>query len=806
MTEREEELGGGENVRGGDAESQSADQGGEANNDNSIDPGGGASISSRTIFSRVWGWANDNNSTKEEDSSSVREPDAVGVIKWSEDAAVEFNERKTEGTEFDRDDYRGNIVNTTSGDSLREMGRLIIGQKCLPVHEGDPLVNVADFAPGEDDINKLSIDEDWLLKDAALVDSVQEVGSSSGGGDAPLDMAPRENTGTTVDFSNERRDPPVEGSDMLLVRLASSRNQADTAGGGIDHKTIDICNNHELMVVVSTSDYFSKIAAYDTTGRVPGEDKATTDDGSRKPGSSTDDADDVPLVKGESSNKTEYILEVEDYEKTEMEMDHNKDVADISATDFPKKPVISITQGKAPGENEPKKIEMDASHEMKTLAVSADVAQGSVADSNMNLDDCGLPHGSKNGIGSSKGSEPKSAEHEDVSDDDGFGIFELMTNRTRKKRKKNIEKSKPLSISIPSHTPKEEISTGTKINVGFGMERNSLVKFWQIDDDILEEEDPLSFYSTTHEGQDPQYVEFHLSMTKNRLQAQLAKVQKDKKEDMKKIQTYLSAKWEESNDALQKEINKVRDEMLAKQTRQRNQLTEKHQRQIEADEQKLNEGENWLLQKQHLEMQQRMSQHAGMLEWNGIATQLQNRHAYQRQQFEESKIEMKKRSEQELNAQNQILEAHHKKRQFESQALIKELSDKCHKQHDNLKAKLFRLHEERFELKRKEAEADCGGSKSATLAQGKTRVNQSCLHTSENFAGGHQNKGGQREGAVSHDAVVRQKQRKGLMNNASIQLAIEIHNEGKLKTFFVHALKVFSPLKLLSPSQPNNNL
>jgi len=194
-----------------------------------------------------------------------------------------------------------------------------------------------------------------------------------------------------------------------------------------------------------------------------------------------------------------------------------------------------------------------------------------------------------------------------------------------------------------------------------------------------------------------------------------------------------------------------------------------------------------LLQKQHLEMQQRMSQHAGMLEWNGIATQLQNRHAYQRQQFEESKIEMKKRSEQELNAQNQILEAHHKKRQSESQILIKELTDKCHKQHANLKAKLSRLHDERFEKRRKEAEAECAfddGYQSETLTRGKTSASECCLHTTENSADEHPIKGGLLEGAVSHDAVVRQKQRKGLMNNASIQLAIEIHNEGKSRLYF----------------------
>jgi hypothetical protein len=548
---------------------------------------------------------------------------------------------------------------------------------------------------------------------------------------------------------------------------------------------MEICDDQVMIAGNSTSDDFEKKVADDTAGCAPGEDRGTTE------GSSTGDACGALLVKEGSSNNTADKSEEEDDEKTEMEKDHYKEeVPEISATstdDFPKMPVNSITHGKVAEENESKQIEMDESQKMKTLAAdSADVAQGSVDDSKMNIEDYEFPFGSKDSIRSSSiDSNPENTEQEDVSDDDGFGGFEVLAKRIRKKRKKR----KPLRISIPSHTPKEEVPTDAERNFDFGKEINYVVedKCWPIDDDIMEEQDPVSFYSTTHEGQDPHYVELHLSMMKNRLQAQLAKVQKEKKEDMKKIQAYLSAKWEERHGALQREINKIRVEMVAKQNLQRNQLTDKHARQIEADEQTLKEGENWLLQKQHLEMQQRMSEHAGMIEWNEIASQLQNRHAYQRQQFEERKDEMKKRSEQELNTQNQILEAHHKKRQSESQILIKELTDKCHKQHGNLKAKLSRLHDERFEKRRKEAEAECAfddGYQSATLARGKTSASECCLHTTENSADEHLIKGGLLEGAVSHDAVVRQKQRKGLMNNASIQLAIEIHNEGKSRLYF----------------------
>ena len=58
------------------------------------------------------------------------------------------------------------------------------------------------------------------------------------------------------------------------------------------------------------------------------------------------------------------------------------------------------------------------------------------------------------------------------------------------------------------------------------------------------------------------------------------------------------------------------------------------------------------------------------MDLSNIAAQLQQRHTYQRTQFEQKKTEMKKRSEQDLNAQNAILEAHHKKRRAEAEAYM----------------------------------------------------------------------------------------------------------------------------------------
>lgn len=145
---------------------------------------------------------------------------------------------------------------------------------------------------------------------------------------------------------------------------------------------------------------------------------------------------------------------------------------------------------------------------------------------------------------------------------------------------------------------------------------------------------------------------------------------------------------------------------------------------------------------------------------------------------------MKKRSEQELNAQNSILEAHHKKRQAEAEAYMKDMAEKCHKQQENLKARLARLHEERFERRRSDLHAECTlslGSDAQYEARGGS--NQAVSGSpgspeSEPSPRGQRTGKGAHEGSVSHDAVVRQKQRKGLMNSATIQLAVEIHNEG----------------------------
>ena len=216
-----------------------------------------------------------------------------------------------------------------------------------------------------------------------------------------------------------------------------------------------------------------------------------------------------------------------------------------------------------------------------------------------------------------------SMKHDSYSeDDDSVGAFALLGKGTRKKKKKRKSKqSKGASLHIyeinkrdplPSCTTKEK-STHHLVEVVTD-HTDSIAENDCVDDTIGEEEDPLLFYSSAHEEQDPDYIEFHSSRLKRRLEAEMTMLQEEKNEDMQKVQAYIDAKGEERNASLQSEINRIRVSIIAKQTRQRTQLTEKHKKQIEADQNKIKDGERWLIEKQQQEMQARSEQHKVRME------------------------------------------------------------------------------------------------------------------------------------------------------------------------------------------------
>lgn len=345
-------------------------------------------------------------------------------------------------------------------------------------------------------------------------------------------------------------------------------------------------------------------------------------------------------------------------------------------------------------------------------------------------------------------------------EDDEAEVFSLLRNRSCKKRKRKASNKMPC-ISIFDINKKEMLPSYTT-------KQQQLPLDPVADDDVSGEEDPLLYYSDMHEGQDPNYFEFHASRLKNRLQVELMRLQDEKNEDIQKIQAYVTAKWAERNEIAQKQMDEDKRIMLDKQLRQKTQLEAKHKRLIDADQNKIDDGERWLIEQQKQELE-RVDQNVP--QWNAINVQLQSRALHQRQQFEVKKVEMLKRTKQDILAQTIILENHHRKRQVEHEANIKELANKIKMLQENLKKTLLQLHQERFEQREKEIRAQCDPSvlvevdvevEGASAAAGNANINQSV------------------EWGNSHDAIERHKNRKAAMNNMSIQLAVEIHNEGIL--------------------------
>jgi hypothetical protein len=173
------------------------------------------------------------------------------------------------------------------------------------------------------------------------------------------------------------------------------------------------------------------------------------------------------------------------------------------------------------------------------------------------------------------------------------------------------------------------------------------------------------------------------------------------------------------------------------------------------------------------ESQQGLSQEK-MVQWNQFMAQLQMRHQQQIKQFEGKKHDVRKKSEQDLKAQSTILSTHHKKRQAETERHAEELAKQCKQAQEQMKAKLLRLHKERFEHKLKSIQQLHQRLNEASKAQDSAHPTA----TSSDAAIDHDSSSSPYDTSISHHAVTRHKRRKICTNSAPFGMSVEAHNEG----------------------------
>ncbi len=373
---------------------------------------------------------------------------------------------------------------------------------------------------------------------------------------------------------------------------------------------------------------------------------------------------------------------------------------------------------------------------------------------------------------------------ESTSSDVEVDAFAMVTNKVKRRKKRNSKKRKLVNISIASVLKSdattnsvEPVAVAASVTAPMEEQNDNTTMYHNVFEEDEEEEGcgDLSFFSETHEGQDP--------IMKNRLHVGMEKLEQDKKEDMAKINAYLIAKWEERTETLNNQVAKIRNDVIMKQNNQRTQLADKHRTQQEMDKQKIDEGRKWLLDRQRGELEQKQQQlrqeaqqtgkskNVVLEEWEKISAQLQTRHAYQLQQFELKEVSMKERSTKDASTQNQILEAHHKKRSAEAETFIDDLTKKCQQRQKNLKATLNRLHEHRFVKRRGDIQEEFSKPLDSVCHSKRGEEDDDEFHSHQEFTHDHDN-------SLAHTAVLRHKRRKHIMNGTTVQVAVDIHNEG----------------------------
>ena len=359
--------------------------------------------------------------------------------------------------------------------------------------------------------------------------------------------------------------------------------------------------------------------------------------------------------------------------------------------------------------------------------------------------------------------------------DDEVCVFDLLASKKSKRKKKPV-KSIPISIALPS-AANNVVEEYDKFKIQKPIPNVRAL-------DYLKEKEEMC-YDFDFPDDDSEHYQPDDSQTGNHPEE--AELLAEKEADLAKIRAYLKAKWEERTKDLNNEINELRAEMIAKQNRQRKQLADNHKRQLVDDSHRMDAGLRWLKEEQEKELETKVLQHQedlkngeiseeDMAEWNTFISQLQARHEEQIKQFEQKKQVLNKKAENELNAQSLILSTHHKKRQEEADRHIQDtLPKKCFERQEQLKAKLIKLHNERYEKLLLEIRSKLGLISTS---------NSHDLGYSEADASNDEKLLLDKAGSVlfdpslCHHAVARHKRRKISTSNASFGMSVEIHNEG----------------------------
>lgn len=289
-----------------------------------------------------------------------------------------------------------------------------------------------------------------------------------------------------------------------------------------------------------------------------------------------------------------------------------------------------------------------------------------------------------------------------------------------------------------------------------------------------EELNDISFFSETHEDQDPSYVAFVQDQQRKLMANELAKLKRAESKSKKRLEDHLEKQTNQHLQTFQIQVKKFRTKEMAHQDSKRGQIN-----------QEINRLREEILYRRKLldEKQSRDLQNGRKLpDWNLISTQFKAKQAEDRRKFDADDIRRKKSSEEKLKLLQQTMQLKRNKRMEDVEKVVQKLLSQLKLQLEHKMRNDLKQHEDIFEEKRvhilRKYRQLLGEENLVSQQSNKKAQNQENDAGFQNDADSEKNEAGELIETPGEGSLMRRNLRQRIWATSPYQLVVEIHNEG----------------------------
>lgn len=411
---------------------------------------------------------------------------------------------------------------------------------------------------------------------------------------------------------------------------------------------------------------------------------------------------------------------------------------------------------------------------------------------------------------------------DDVEDEDEIDNFQRRHVVKRKKAAKKMRPTKPVQIKI--------VFTATRSQVACELQDvkmdHSLPSFFEetntwdeFDDEEFDTQfdDSLSFFQETHEDQDPAYIAYTHKLEEEERQKQLTALDVHDQKTRSEIEAIISDLCKEKQAATDRSLEKYKQRAAEDEKLKTERYKELYRQKTSSNMRKINEGIEILQQRHQKELETAMGHHRQHVrnrrlneqmaagEWHATSQSITNKHKMQLAGFRDKGNELKKQTESDYQREQEKIHKQHMLRLQEVDSSRQKLQSRLYQQIQQLRQRYLKRHLQKL-MKEKEVLLSKGPSLINLANHGNTRIENVDSTESDTLPGSQRPPILQRDATKSTleeraelnpsspirsaekwvdesphpvaGAATRHKHRKGVMNQTTRQLSIEIHNEG----------------------------